>query len=406
MKSTSAPAETKKIPLIGKIYGLYCLVSGALVLLFGAFLTFVVASSGTDLFEGSPDVTLTLLLSVAQVVLLFAEAAMLVDFGVLMLMNRRRHVAQLAYGLIALNVAATVVEIMLHGIGENLLSGLAQLIILVVIASTIDPTLIAERRLQRKLRDLETEEAAEAGTLGRAKGGRGFIELDFFNLFWVFVVCCFLGLAIETIYHMVFVEPGVYQDRAGMLFGPFSPIYGFGAVLMTIALNRFWRANPVVIFLVAAVIGGLFEAAVSWFMQVAFGAVAWDYSGATLFGLFPDPVAALLDGRTSVRYMCMWGALGLVWIKFCLPWLLRLINLIPWQARYSVTAVCAALMLVNGVMTLQALECWYERESGIAPSSPIEEFYAEKFDDDYMANRFQSMTITPGSSARVPRTSS
>ncbi len=47
---------------------------------------------------------------------------------------------------------------------------------------------------------------------------------------------------------MAVVEPGVYQDRAGLLYGPFSPIYGIGAVLMTIALNRFHKANFLVIF--------------------------------------------------------------------------------------------------------------------------------------------------------------
>ena len=251
-----------------------------------------------------------------------------------------------------------------------------------------------ERELQRHLRDLEDRVAAAGGMLGRDLTGEGYIKLNFFNLFWVFMVCCVLGLIIEVIFHMVYVEPGVYQDRAGLLFGPFSPIYGFGAVLLTIALNRFYKKSFVIIFLVSAVIGGVFEAAVSWWMQTSFGAIAWSYSYELLPGV-PDPMAILFAGRTSTPFMLMWGTLGLFWIKLCLPRLLKLINLIPWKMRYSLTTVVAALMLTNGVMTLQALDCWFCRESGIAPSSPVEEFYAEHFDNAYMEHRFQSMTIHP-----------
>ena len=400
MNEATAPAESRKIGPLLKLYGIYCLVTAAAVLVLIALIAVPLAQYGVDLFRERHDVTLTMTLVIVQMVTMFVGAVGYVAFGVLMLRNRRRHVAQIAYALLGVGIVNLVLEIMLNGFGDNLIYDGVRLVVLLVISATIDPTLVTERQLQRKLRDMETEEAAEAGTLGRAKGDRGFIELDFFNLFWVFVVCCVLGLVIETVYHMVVVDPGVYQDRAGMLYGPFSPIYGFGAVLMTVALNRFYRANPVIIFLVSAVIGGLFEAAVSWFMQVGFGAVAWDYSGSTILGLFPDPIALLFGGRTSTLFMCMWGVLGFVWIKVCLPWLLKLINLIPWQARYSVTALCAALMLVNGVMTLQSLECWYQRESGLPPSSPVEEFYAEHYDDAYMAHRFQSMTITPEDSAR------
>ena len=69
--------------------------------------------------------------------------------------------------------------------------------------------------------------------------------------------------------------------------------------------------------------------------------------------------------------------------------------------RYSLTAVVTALMLVNGIMTLQSLDCWFCRVSGIEPSSPVEEFYAEHFDNDYMEHRFQSMSIHPDSSGRI-----
>ena len=383
MSRTSS--NTRKIPLIEKVYGIYCLLSGGLVLVMATFLGGLLATGNAgDLIANSHNTNLTVILAIVQIVIMLAMCVGNVALGVAMLRNRRRHVAQAAYALIALNIAGTVVEIMLRGIGENLVSGFVQLVILIAISVTVDPTLKEERRRERLARNAELEREAREGTLGRAKGDRGFIELDFFNLFWVFVVCCVLGLIIETIYHMVVVEPGVYQDRAGLLFGPFSPIYGFGAVLMTVALNRFYKANFLVIFAVSAVIGGAFEAATAWFMETAFGAVAWNYSDATIFGLVADPIAQLTGGGTCLLFMAMWGVLGMVWIKLCLPALLKFINLIPWRSRYAVTAVCTALMLVNGVMTLEALDCWYERLSGVEPQSPVERFYARDFENDYM----------------------
>ena len=405
----SAPASAdptdqtnSKIPLLMKIYGVISLVSGATVLAGGALIVWGLATGGIDAVNRSYHVTLTVTLTVIQLVLVFFHSVADVTFGISLLRDRRRHAALYAYLLVLLNIVIGLITIMLLGFKGHVADPLIRIAILLVIAATVDPSLNRERELARQRRDKELAQEAAAGTLGRAKDGRGFIELNFFNLFWVFTVCCVIGLIIETIYHMVIVDPGHYQDRAGMLFGPFSPIYGFGATLMTIALNRFYKANPLIIFLVSAVIGGAFEAATSWFMEVSFGAVAWDYSGFTIFGLFPDPIAELTGGRTSTLFMCMWGALGFVWIKFCLPWLLRLINRIPWQWRYAVTTVCALLMLVNGVMTLQSLECWYDRESGLQPNSPVEVFYAKHFDNAYMQHRFQSMTITPEKTARVP----
>ena len=206
-------------------------------------------------------------------------SGILIFLGASLLRNHRRNAARWSHVLLALNFAQLLFNVMLQGIGPHLISPLIQLVILLALSVTVDPTLRQERELQRELRELEDREAAERGMLGRDLEGKGFIELNFFNVFWVFIVCSVLGLVLEVIWHMVVVDPGVYQDRAGMLFGPFSPIYGVGAVLMTVALNRFYKANPIIIFVVSAVIGGCFEAFVSWFMQTGFGAVAWDYSG-------------------------------------------------------------------------------------------------------------------------------
>lgn len=397
------PVDKKKTPLVVKIYGVLCLIDGIVTIPIAALFVGMVAWAmlyRPDLVAIGDNITLTSIVMVASFIVIVVNAVCLVVFGIALLRNRRRYAARWSYLLIVLTIVRILLDIMLQGLGEHLIAPAIQLVILLALSVTMDPSLHEERELRRRLRSMEDREAAEAGTLGRDPEGKGYIELNFFNLFWVFVVCCVLGLLIETVYHMVVVDPGHYQDRAGMLFGPFSPIYGFGAVLMTVALNRFYKSNPVIIFVVSAVIGGAFEFFVSWFMQTAFGAVAWDYTGMKLFGV-PDPIAAIAQGRTSTPFMLMWGALGFAWIKLCLPYLLKLINIIPWQIRYSFTTICAVLMLVNGIMTLQALDCWFERVSGIQASSPVEQFYAEHFDNQYMENRFQSMSITPDDSSRV-----
>ncbi|QWT18222.1 putative ABC transporter permease [Collinsella sp. zg1085] len=405
---TGTPHETRSIPLGVKLYGFICLIYGGLgtVLLTVAFTySFMqLVTNPQSLRLGNDPMTLVIINVVAFVLSLFGSAGLAV-LGWSLLKNERRNAGRWAYTLIFVGIAEILSSIMSSGLSLTLLIPFAQVIILIVLSARIDPELVRERelkgRMERKLDEIQDRAAAEEGLLGRDLSGAGYIKLNFFNLFWVFVVCSVIGLVLEIIWHMAIVDPGVYQDRAGLLYGPFSPIYGFGALLMTCVLNRFYRSNPLFIFLVSAAIGGAFEMAVSLFMQLGFGAIAWDYSSATLFGLIPDPIAVLCHGRTSSFFAGMWGVLGLIWIRLLLPRLLNFINLIPWKWRYSVTSVGAVLMLINCLMTLGALDCWFQRVSGTEPTIALQQFYATYYNNDYMQHRFQSMTIHPRQSSRV-----
>lgn len=400
---TITAEERRPVSLLVKVYGGLCALDGIITLpLMGAYFgiaAYRLATDPTQTLIGS-NVTLTTTVTAIGAILSFISSVALILFGWTLIRSHRRDAARWSYALIVLTVGQLLIDVMLQGIGLHLIRPLIQIGILTALSATVDPALKQERDLQRRLRDLQDRAAAEEGMLGRDLTGEGYIKLNFFNLFWVFLVCCVLGLIIEVVYHMLFVDPGVYQDRAGLLFGPFSPIYGFGAVLLTVMLNRFYQKNFLIIFLVSALVGGIFEAAVSWWMQTSFGAVAWSYSAELAPGI-PDPMAILFHGRTSTPFMCMWGVLGVMWIKLCLPRLLALINLIPWKWRYSLTTVVTVLMLVNGIMTLQALDCWFGRVSGRESTSPVEQFYAEHFDDAYMEQRFQSMSIHPDTTSRL-----
>ena len=402
--NTPTPAQLEPVPRLMKAYGVLCMVDGiiSIPLLIAVYVLVIFAARfSPELASIGSSPTLTLFISIVSAVFSFGDSVGMFMMGRALIKNRRRPAGMWAYALMVITAGEIVTSVMLDGLDLHLVLSAVQLVIVLVIHATVDPSLHQERGLQRRLGDLQDRAAAEEGMLGRDITGEGYIKLNFFNLFWVFVVCSVIGLVLEVIWHMVVVDPGVYQDRAGLLFGPFSPIYGCGAVLMTIALNRFYRANPIIIFLVSALIGGAFEVAVSFFMQMSFGAVAWDYTGQKILGLVLDPVAVLCGGRTSTMFAGIWGILGLVWIKLCLPRMLALINLMPWKLRYSLTSVAATLMAVNCFMTLGALDCWFERVSGLEPSSPIEEFNARYFDNEYMENRFESMTINPDDSTRV-----
>lgn len=386
--------QEERYPVVVRVYGALGIVGGVVQVLSVVLLALLFARDGFSLSDLEIHTTTTLVVAVVQVFLSVALAVMFVILGGRLLRGRRHRAAALANTMIAFEVAALLCQFLLTGISVDLLPEAVNLVILIMLQTYSDPALFDERRLQRHLQELEIKQEAEEGTLGRDTTGKGYITLNFFNLFWVFVICCMLGLLIEDIYHVTVVDPGHYEDRAGLLYGPFSPIYGFGAVLMTVALNRFHDKNPVLIFLVSAIIGGAFEFFVSWFMETAFGIVAWDYTGTFLS----------IDGRTNGMFMAMWGILGLAWIKLLLPAMLKLVNLIPWNWRYAVTTVCAVLMMADCLLTLAALDCWYQREAGTMDyqdPSAVVQFCNKYYDNQFMENRFQTMNMNPDTAVRL-----
>ena len=332
----------------------------------------------------------SMLIAIGIVLLAITAIVLFVAMGVRFIKNNTLNGERFAITTIALILGAFLAMMMLYGLSLFHIVYVVELVFLAVVTVYMDPELAEERYLSKEARTMDPQKRAQfEKKVDSRKPLKGYITLNFFNLFWIFVVCSILGLAIETVFHLAIYH--AYQDRAGLLYGPFSPIYGFGGLFMTVALNRFHDKPIPVIFLISALIGGAFEFTVSWIMQSAFGIVAWDYSGTFLS----------IDGRTNFMFMCFWGILGVMWVKFLLPILLWMINKIPWKLRYALTVVCFVFMVVDVVLTVQTIDCWYLREAGHAPNTPLEEFFNKHYDNAYMEHRFQTMTMDPSQSSRV-----
>ncbi len=199
--------------------------------------------------------------------------------------------------------------------------------------------------------------------------------LSTYKLVWIFLIGCFLGYIIETIY--CYPKSG-FQSRQAVLYGPFVPVYGFGGVLLTLVLYRFQNINILLLFTISAIIGATFEYLYSLLQELLLGAVNWDYSNAPLN----------LHGRTSLLYGVYWGVLGVLWIKFIYPFLSQLIERIPIAIRPSLTFIIAIFMVFNLIISALAIKRGGDRLQNIPAEGSINRFLDSYYNDEYLARVF------------------
>lgn len=210
-----------------------------------------------------------------------------------------------------------------------------------------------------------------------------YLKIDYFTIFWLFIGGCIIGLIVETLFH--FIVYGGYESRVGLVWGPFSPLYGVGAVLLTLVLNRFYHSHNLVIFLMAMIVGSILEYGTSWGMEHCWGAVAWDYSGT--FGS--------IQGRTNFAFGMMWGMLGLVWVRIILPFIKRAFLRIDAKNAIirALTVAASVFMAINITITVLALNREGQRADGIPATTWEQHFLDEHFPHEYLQARMENMSI-------------
>ncbi len=211
----------------------------------------------------------------------------------------------------------------------------------------------------------------------------GYLKIDYFTIFWLFVGGSLFGLVVETIFHAI-VYGGI-ESRAGLVWGPFSPIYGVGAVVLTVSLNRFYHSHNLIIFLIAMVVGSVIEYTTSYLMETLWGAIAWDYTGT--FGS--------INGRTNFAFGVMWGLLGLVWVRVILPFIKHVIALVNTKHIFvrAFTLALSVFMAVDIVVTVLALDREGQRAADIPATTWEQQFFDEYFPDSYLQSRMQNMSV-------------
>lgn len=205
--------------------------------------------------------------------------------------------------------------------------------------------------------------------------------LNFYKLFWIFYIGCFVGVLVETIWCIV--TNGYFESRTALILEPLNPVYGLGAVLISVCFVRMTGWKNIFIYIGSFIVGGVFEWFCSFFQELVFGTVSWYYGKDTL---------GILE-RTSLVYCIFWGFLGILWVRVAYPYMSNLIEKIPNKIGKPLTWILIIIVIFDIIFTSGAVLRQKARRENVPPKNQIERFYDEKFNDEVLKKFYPNMTV-------------
>ena len=202
---------------------------------------------------------------------------------------------------------------------------------------------------------------------------------SFYHLVVIFTVASVLGLILETLWWLV--TEGAWQHRYGLVWGPFSPLYGLGAVLLTACLWKLRKMPAWVIFLVSMVVGSALEQFAGSCLEGILGVVSWTYAS------YPDAIT----NYVCVRMSLMWGMLGCVWAYSIMPEIIFLLGTPKEPGRTVVVVALTAFLVADIAMTIAVSLRKVARDEGYPATNELERFIDQHYDDEFMRDRFENV---------------
>lgn len=164
---------------------------------------------------------------------------------------------------------------------------------------------------------------------------------DVYRYFLLFFFCSVLGWLMEVTCKLIQFHRFINR---GFLIGPYCPIYGFGAVFVTLLLSDF-SAHPAAVFCLSLVICGTLEYLTSYFMEKLFHARWWDYSQKRFN----------LNGRVCADTLIPFGVLGLALVYLIKPVVFEWISPLPYSTLQTLCLCIAGLMATDACVSATVL---------------------------------------------------
>lgn len=159
----------------------------------------------------------------------------------------------------------------------------------------------------------------------------------FIILLAYFVIYSFLGWVLESVYKTYLQKKLV---NSGFIFGPFCPIYGFGAIILYLFLDGF-KSNFVLVFAIGVVLFSIWECLVGYLLEKIFNTKYWDYSNEKFN----------YKGRICLRMSLTWGVLGVLFIYVLHPFVSKFVSKIPLEILTPILALILISIIIDFIFS-------------------------------------------------------
>lgn len=246
---------------------------------------------------------------------------------------------------------------------------------------------------------------------------------SFKKLFFVFVIGSVFGDYYERIINLVGHSWGgehwFWERRSGVIYGPFSVIYGLGAVIMVLAFVslpqviikkraaaagakavkpaaaeakttkpaagakditktplKWWQ-----IWLLGGILGGVLEYILGVLQETFTGTSSWDYSDHWMN----------IGAKTSPYVMLIWGLICLIFVKFAYPWISKQIEKIPAKIGNIVFWILLAFLAVDIFISFSAVLRMNLRRNEVPSFTPYGQFLDAVYPDARVKAAYPNM---------------
>lgn len=164
-----------------------------------------------------------------------------------------------------------------------------------------------------------------------------FIELILIYLL-IFIIGCIIGYVYEELF-VYFTEDEIVNR--GFLYGPYLPVYGFGACLITLLLKRY-KKYPVFFFFSCVILTGVVEYITGAALMDIYHKRWWDYTG-----LFLN-----LQGYVCLRSVLTFAIGGLLLVYIVEPYIRSIVNKKYKKGITIYAGIFILIMILDFIITI------------------------------------------------------